>query len=766
MSYKTREQISFAYWFTAFVIGLNLCTAIVSNNSLNLSQPLKPFHNCTIHLMISQLLSLSLNSSSILETYNILPLESPAVLSVYTYAENSIGNHQCNYGIKYKLQSSDFRFPAKPMYKPTCIAQVYVDPMTCNTWSMVDNKGPYDYWDIGCGYIPISALDLVSISQQKHLSRNNYFVKHLWFFIQVQKYFPELSFTSKWTHVFFALDYGCHIWEKLYGTRPMKLVFLIHNNNTDSRFKVISYYSASFQNSLKTVYFERLKCMPFTTEHNAGPCITKVLKQFVRMPWRLELGFEKLTLVHIWKLGIKPLSNLVITSFIEHESDRVKGSLPIQMINALFPNVSLVLFDTFMHHHTKSFLPYVAVYQHLSGILHKAPFQIHFLSCTDLRHTKRYSWLGFISPFDKFTWLLLITCSLTTSALIGYFKSSSVSYWWQRLTFTLNLLLTQPITVLNSCKYLMLPWILVGILLSNEYHGDNVSSFVSQLIPKPLNTFEDFLANNFTLLSLPYSQVYEYYRAICSDKVVCEAAAYFGKKFRNSYGSAYPMVAHIFIKDVLHERYKSGIQLISTPTSLNSYLSWNVVKAKNELINCKRHAYVDFYYNVVKLYAKIVSKKIGFKHRNDLHISGSVPETYWYTLKIAQFPVCGDAYSVRFQSLLHSGLLAAYSWRHATLAIPKNVSVSVKEYKASQENQLVKPKGLTLNTNVVVVFFAWVWLNSVAILCFLGEKHGRAWQLFILTVLKEVIDLFKTVSLYVRQALKYLSFKLKLVKHN
>jgi len=137
-----------------------------------------------------------------------------------------------------------------------------------------------------------------------------------------------------------------------------------------------------------------------------------------------------------------------------------------------------------------------------------------FLACGETFSTNISFW-GFVTAFDAFTWifllfsyvgakLLVIKISYPTLSRKG--KSARKKYVIAILSSIDTLLEQSDMIWKNKRKALYVYWIstpliLTGVILSNLYRGENISSLSAPLRKVPLETYDDLIQFNYTLFS-------------------------------------------------------------------------------------------------------------------------------------------------------------------------------------------------------------------------------------------------------------------------
>lgn len=111
--------------------------------ALNLNDQLKVYENCKVHGMLAQLVDINFEPANL---HRIVPLNVPIMYSVVKYIAVPWGNMQCNDKTRYRLISDGFLIKAMPFSKINCLAEIYMGPIQCQKWTLVDD--PIEIEDI------------------------------------------------------------------------------------------------------------------------------------------------------------------------------------------------------------------------------------------------------------------------------------------------------------------------------------------------------------------------------------------------------------------------------------------------------------------------------------------------------------------------------------------------------------------------------------------------------------------------------------------
>lgn len=142
--------------------------------------------------------------------------------------------------------------------------------------------------------------------------------------------------------------------------------------------------------------------------------------------------------------------------------------------------------------------------------------------------------------------------------ILGHLDSTSEL--WKRITFSFNILLAQTASVPKSSRLLLFAWLLVGVRLSNEYHGENITQFVSQLPPKPLDDLRTLIDMNFGFCSSPLQAIRDMYKSVIGTDYLIDLIIDEGLLLK-AYGTHFPSVVDRFLDfdGFLNAKYHSAL---------------------------------------------------------------------------------------------------------------------------------------------------------------------------------------------------------------
>jgi len=376
-----------------------------------------------------------------------------------------------------------------------------------------------------------------------------------------------------------------------------------------------------------------------------------------------------------------------------------------------------------------------------------AGLNMNFVTCAPFEKPGLLSLLGYISAFDMKTWLLLLSLG-AYSGLIWHkiapiFPSKERN--WHHTLFALHILLCQGTSAIQKVRWLTGAWILVGIVISFFYQGDNINRLTAPISPTKLERFDELFQENYTLYTpfkleaelqsvedfrkmLPYNHWSDYR----------EMFAVTTNYFTDLYESKHVLLSKSDVQrrlkvakmpknvDEIHDRLKPD------------YFFNNIVK-------CRKDAYVDTTYNMMKLKLRLQLRGIDEK----MITVGKVPYGSLYeNWDFSMVPWSTDTFTKRTGSVFQSGIVQL--WKKWEFRIATwNDSV------AAARNESVLVKGISTADNFVVVFYIRLSFLSLCILVFTVEARlvilrafAMVLKIIVLYCLKFKLGLFKLIRVF------------------
>lgn len=119
--------------------------------------------------------------------------------------------------------------------------------------------------------------------------------------------------------------------------------------------------------------------------------------------------------------------------------------------------------------------------------------------CGNTGSLDRLSLAGLISAYDEFSWILVAILSITTLIVLRWYCGNTL---WKSATYAAHLCIEQGIDLnTKTSKIIITVWLLMGIILTTGYKGDNIANLVSPVPYQKVRKFDDLIRENFLFYS-------------------------------------------------------------------------------------------------------------------------------------------------------------------------------------------------------------------------------------------------------------------------
>lgn len=123
----------------------------------------------------------------------------------------------------------------------------------------------------------------------------------------------------------------------------------------------------------------------------------------------------------------------------------------------------------------------------------------YFVTCADITKMGSLSLMGYASAYDITTWIFIGVYVVSSAFIV--FRINIRLQFSQTTLFPIAILLEQGCLGFGSMSIksqsIFEAWLLVGIVLSNIYKGDNITSLTAPLSLSKLNRFDQLISKNF-----------------------------------------------------------------------------------------------------------------------------------------------------------------------------------------------------------------------------------------------------------------------------
>lgn len=346
-----------------------------------------------------------------------------------------------------------------------------------------------------------------------------------------------------------------------------------------------------------------------------------------------------------------------------------------------------------------------------------------FITCDGIKQIgSRVSFNGYVAAFDVWTWTLLLSSVLVTPIIIDVLSKSSHSIGKQRslqclmLSFVKSLLeqgdswLTNPKT---SFTYpIAMTWMLMSIVISNAYKGDNITSLTSPNRPKLVETYQDLLDGGFNIYGKTYSPTtVDVFTDLAPHEISVKCT-----EIGNAMGELLDFTSSKGQDEFIRFYQKLSNNIHLPPRIFELIKSGPSISYVDEISNCSKSALTLRVGEIEEMFLLLKTRQISggtavIGKEQLLKDSVGFILKYWTTSKVL----------VAFSALVHSCIYSKWidvSKFQKLLALRKLVA------KVDQEK--LKWTGIGIGGNMVTIYYFWFGMLSVAAVMLYCEFKARS----------------------------------------
>lgn len=349
----------------------------------------------------------------------------------------------------------------------------------------------------------------------------------------------------------------------------------------------------------------------------------------------------------------------------------------------------------------------------------------HFTTCAGVEEVGLLTLKGLVSAFDSTTWICLICFSLFTYLIIKGIVVGSKSR--DVFFLSLSILMEQGCrgNISRKSFWIAGTWLLVGVVVSNVYRGDNITAITAPLPRLKLEYFHQLLDQNFSYYmtlqsSLEILAIENHNKVI--DTVLTSLDDMRLIIIKVDFLKYHPMLGNIRNPRKIAESVAGSANNFSNLTTIVRQTIW-----PNSASNAKNFTNLNFFIPFVEECTKafvssfrdatIMSQKL----TRSLSEKGRDPQLVTTSKK----PIGDVSYSLH---LLHVPLPANYIFKRIQLVWSSGISgmwddLSILSFTRAKSKEaayaLYKarlPKKLDLKGNTVVIFFIYLAILSMSFL--------------------------------------------------
>lgn len=723
---------------TKFAV-ISLYFKIVYTHFLNHEQLHFPefvaFESCTIHIITVQVdASVSNMEKKASRTFEFHGLTRPIIHSKHHFflkekaeslPKNELSKHlSCGGNSAQLIQSkSQFKFRVSPSSKQKCIVQFYIDPPNCPTWT----KTSYLPTNIS-GVLTTTFFDPIWDYRLKWTFLLSQAAAFRWIFIHCTKLqSSNLEKASFMDGILYMIRRDIRRTYQDFPVSPLTLLFEISTSSSTivsvtNKLYIVSEIDAAVE------LLTKIKFMNISGDANQ-----QVMFKWYEFNISNYADVTSLENVHqkLFKFiafqhhnGAPVLGSTEVYPKIWNQS---KDSLGFVLLSLLFqPNITRHSiskeFHNMDHNLRRNFSHLLFEYLPSSGIMenhygegypaYRTRDELYFVTCVATGLTGP-SLKGLVSAFDLCTWLLIFG---TAAATIFFLHTVTNQWTFDRMSSSLfdsfmvvyGSLLQQQITKNCKCKILFGCWLLAGIVISNSYQGENIRKLTSPLEHKKINTFDQILQRNFTVLSTlalffkkdPY----------CHEYILRN-----WKQF-----TAFGLNQYSGKKRSLQEKKRMSENLFIPSTDAEKCEAFDDRYFEAKVSTCNSNALVGEFSTVITMYAKLqrrFNSRNDYLHLNYLTLSTEPFEDVSYKLSFQYFPMPARMLFARLHRLPQVGFSQFWTTWDFRL---RDWSFKVMSAKRSMNRE----DTMSMFSNISAVFILLaVLLIFIAAPTFIVEKY-------------------------------------------
>ncbi|CAL8146910.1 unnamed protein product [Orchesella dallaii] len=653
--------------------------------TLELDWELRIFHKCSVHLVNTAIYKESI--------YNVAEVSFPLFRSTHYYIRQENEDFysaalQCNRG-QYKPLPNQTS-PSQIYHPPprlTCQVQVFIFPPSCSNW-YIEPTTPWS--DV----VPKSYFDLYN---DRFSNETNEISRIERFFVLVSEPQPLKLLNS----IFYAVDvdlkseYEMPLPQIQFKTKIHFEIEPVSGRDRDT-YQIRSRYMVSRPN-----HIERYQCIL----HEYSADLIRSLGDLEKLEQFQKLSQWDLDCLDCEEYAGKKSIEFTIFKILAPNSTIIKDPIsnPFSLFEPQFPNPILIIKEASQK---QQLLKFQQGY--------------HFVTCAQPYVDKTWKFIILLQAFDHATWfIILISCIVSGIVVLLILRYKKDKYALLNptatITFAFNLLLDHHSLVMNKCKWIGGPWLLIVIVLIGGYEGLTIGRITS---PDPLRKFDDFqqlVQKRFKIYSqnmFPFSVV---------QKMPSFLRNYFFKILAESGpNECYVSSFDTYFKQNSISRNPSLIEqidkLIVRPEGLGEAIKMGRQYYLVYLLKqCQNTALIGDFASVSDMYLALKEKLMYSDAKIGLSFSNSF-ETVSKSWLFYYVPWSVNTYIRKVNSLAQSGLA--------------DLCVNLKREKSARQirfTELDGVKPLARNGKILIVFYLHGILVLITLVCFLVEIRKKVW---------------------------------------
>ncbi|CAL8143377.1 unnamed protein product [Orchesella dallaii] len=482
----------------------------ILREKLNLDNELSMmFRSCSVHIVLNEILKKTRSGFKI-DSYELTPFSFPVIISNYLY---TLGTKididyfmSCNDNTAPIVANQEFKFLVPPNPKIQCFAMVHITPKACKFASVFDYR--IQEAKANDGSIIGDETASFSLRPEFKIFKSGLIIIHVEMhdsdlhhggidysespLFLMESLFEEQGYSAAAPTMFrFQIKFSDIM--KSYVVNNTMAMVCWENYPTDKLNRPLRYISYGEEGgyAIMRVYPKLMISRVFQSFHLTSNISWQYFETLhskcnggVRLGKAHQLGnmYRKTGQIRGWRgddilFHASVLHSLSIN--LTSDSEMGKRFFGYMTMTTTEP-MTEVYFNTFNH-------------------------AVHFITCAPTQTPGFLSIIGYISAFDIATWLMLMISGLGSGLLLHrvmWKKQEVLKSDWYPVSFVFNVLLGQATKYIRMEKWIGGCWILVGVVISFFYQGENINRLTAPILPKSMDTFDELLKSNLTIDSV------------------------------------------------------------------------------------------------------------------------------------------------------------------------------------------------------------------------------------------------------------------------
>ncbi|CAL8129394.1 unnamed protein product [Orchesella dallaii] len=686
--------------------------------TLTLDNKLSMFRSCSVEIVLNEILEVTSTGFRV-DSYELSPFSYPIIISNYQYALVTDIRFEsfmrCGEYYAPIFKNQEFKFVAPPNSRMNCFAMVHIAPKACKTWTHAQTEFEFREGFVMHRTYEVPETFLLTVfdhriqkalaAAKKDQTKGDSTVdmnvnppfkinKSGLILIHVEMYDSELDHTK--------IDYS------------ESALFMMENV-----FQKIGYNVAAptIPGRDKGAYILRIR--PELT-------VKRLFQSFLATP---NTSWQSFIVLHAKCMGGVRFRNM---EFEDNAGEirKWKGEdrmIHSAVVHSIFLNVTTSATMAKRHF---DFLTFTTTEPITEVFFNTFNHAVHFITCASTETPGILSIVGYISAFDMPTWLMLLGGGLASGLLLHKFmlmRQKVLKSDWYSVSFVYNIILAQGTKFIHFEKWIGGSWIIVGVVITFFYQGENINRLTAPILPKRMQTFDELLNSNLTIDSVHSSMILirmlneltDSYRKQGHPEQVEGFYQMFEKSLSETVGDLMLFLQIYYVKHTnmtMNQIRKKLQNRMLVPHTFHEFIKeLDSDYHFGKISKCGQNVLVATLGNIKELEGRL---RLGGTDQENIVVSKTNFGFTYDSWTFEGVPWPSIAFSMKMRSLFHSGLVALWKGWIDRLKGWNSSLILARSTK-------VKVKGLSTSDNVVVVFYIHSAIIAVAMLAFCAEILER-----------------------------------------